>query len=159
MNGIEISMRFFQLPKNTQDQMISLWILGYTRDVIESMFHVSHGTIQNIVTQYTKSDPLIPLRQIATTIKNSGLRIEEYAFNLRIIKAIARVNCPTEWIESFLLRVENEYISTNRPIEELVATLSEISEFIALRNISVKQAPSIPKRTDARDNAIRIGNR
>jgi hypothetical protein len=106
-------MQFFQLPKNTQDQMISLWILGYTRDVIESMFHVSHGTIQNIVTQYTKSDPLIPLlRQIATTIKNSGLRIEEYAFNLRIIQAIARVNCPTEWIESFLLRVENEYIST-----------------------------------------------
>lgn len=137
----KLVLQFFQLPKITQDQLISFWILGYAREVIESMFHVSHGTIQNIVAQYTKSDPLIPLlRQIATTIKNSGLRIEEYAFNLRIIQAIARMNCPTEWIESFLIRVENEYISTNRPIEELVTTLSEIAEFIALRKISVEQA-------------------
>lgn len=61
-------MQFFQLPKITQDQMISFWILGYAREIIESMLHVSHGTIQNIVAQYTKSDPLIPLlRQIAKT--------------------------------------------------------------------------------------------
>src|SRR6188474_2101239 len=137
----KLVLQFFQLPKITQDQLISFWILGYAREVIESMFHVSHGTIQNIVAQYTKSDPLIPLlRQIATTIKNSGLRIEEYAFNLRIIQAIAHMNCPTEGIESFLIRVENEYISTNRPIEELVTTLSEVAEFIALRKISVEQA-------------------
>ena len=31
-------------------------------------------------------------------------------------------------------------MSTKRPVEELVATLSEISEFMALRSISIKQA-------------------
>ena len=67
-----------------------MWILGNTREDIENTFQVSHGTIQNIVAQYIKSDPLIPLlRLIAHTIKNSGLKIEEYAFNLRIIQAIA----------------------------------------------------------------------
>ena len=115
--------------------------MGNTREDIENAIQVSHSTIQNIVAQYIKSDPLIPLlRLIAHTIKNSGLKIEEYAFNLRTIQAIASTNCPTEWIEYFLTRVENEYMSTKRPIEELVATLSEISEFMALRSISIKQA-------------------
>ena len=133
-------MQSFILPKSIQDKIVSLWILGFAREYIENHFHISHGTIQNIVTEYTKADSLIPLlRQIALMIKNAGLKIDEYAFNLRIIQAVARMNCPTDWIELFLRRLENEYISTKRPIEELVVTLSEISEFMAERNLSIHE--------------------
>ena len=90
-----------------------------------SMFHTVH--VQNTVAEYTKSDSLIPLlRQIALVIKNAGLKIDEYAYNLRFIEAVARMNCSTDWIEIFLKRVENEYIFTKRPIDELAVTLSEI---------------------------------
>ena len=76
-------MQSFNLPKSTQDKIVSLWILGFAREYIENLFHISHGTIQNIVTEYTRADPLIPLlRQIALMVKNAGLKIDEYAFNL-----------------------------------------------------------------------------
>ena len=131
----------FNLPRITQDKIIYFWILGYAREYIENHFHISHGTIQNIVTEYTKADSLIPLlRQIALAVKNAGLKIDEYAVYLRIIQAIARMGCPTEWIELFLRRLENEYISTRRPIDELVVTLSEVSEFMAVRGLSISQA-------------------
>jgi hypothetical protein len=134
-------METFHLPKITQDKIIYFWILGFAREYIENQFHISHGTIQNIVTEYTKADSLIPLlRQIALVLKNAGLKIDEYAFNLRIIQAVARMNCPTEWIELFLKRLENEYISTKRPIDELVVTICETSEFMAVRNLSISQA-------------------
>lgn len=130
----------FSLAKKTQDSIIYFWILGYARENIENLFHVSHGTVQNIVAEYSKSDSLIPLlRQIALVIKNAGLKIDEYAYNLRFI-AVARMNCSTDWIEIFLKRVENEYIFTKRPIDELAVTLSEISEFMAVRNLSIHQA-------------------
>ena len=48
------------------------------------------------------------------------------------------MNCSTDWIEIFLKRVENEYIFTKRPIDELAVTL--ISEFMAVRNLSIPQA-------------------
>ena len=136
----------FNLPKSTQDKIIYFWILGFAREYIENLFHISHGTIQNIVTGYTKADSLIPLlRQIALALKNAGLKIDEYAFNLRIIQAVARIGCPTEGIELFLRRLENEYISTKRSMEELVVTLSEISEFMALRGLSISQATNYIK--------------
>ena len=131
----------FNLPRITQDKIIYFWILGYAREYIENIFHISHGTVQNIVTEYTKADSLIPLlRQIALALKNAGLKIDEYAVYLRIIQAIARMGCPTEWIELFLRRLENEYISTKRPVDELVVTLSEVSEFMAVRGLSISQA-------------------
>ena len=134
-------METFHLPKITRDKIIYFWILGFAREYIENLFHISHGTIQNIVTEYTKADSLIPLlRQIALALKNAGLKIDEYAFNLRIIQAVARMGCPTEGIELFLRRLENEYISTKRSMEDLVVTLCEISEFMALRGLSISQA-------------------
>jgi hypothetical protein len=136
----------FNLPKSTQGKIIYFWILGFAREYIENLFHISHGTIQNIVTEYTRVDPLIPLlRQIALVIKNAGLKIDEYAYNLRIIQAVARMGCPTDGIELFLRRLENEYISTKRPMEELVVTLSEISEVMALRGLSISQATDYMK--------------
>lgn len=90
-----------------------MWILGYPREEIEKRFNLSHGTIQNIVDQYTIVDPLIPLlRQIGLAVRKAGLNIAEYAFNVRIIQAIARMGCTTQWVELFLKQVENEYIST-----------------------------------------------
>jgi hypothetical protein len=134
-------MQFEQLTKAIQDQIISLWILGHLREHIENLFHISHGTIHNIVSQYTQADPLVPLlRQIGVAIKSAGLKVDEYAINLRIIQAVARLGCSTHWIETFLARIENEYLSTNRPIEELVTTIAEISEFLAMRNLSVQKA-------------------
>ena len=65
----------FSLAKKTQDKIIYFWILGYARENIQNLFHVSHGTVQNTVAEYTKSDSLIPLlRQIALVIKKRWIK-------------------------------------------------------------------------------------
>ena len=59
---------------------------------ISKTISISHTGLSKTYDRVYKADSLIPLlRQIALIIKNAGLKIDEYAVNLRIIQAIARM--------------------------------------------------------------------
>lgn len=90
-----------KIPSEIREQVLVLWLRGYSRDEIARRIAIGAGTVSDIIKAYNQRNPEFALlREYVVAVKKEGVRIKELASAIRLKRILEGHNLGEEQIDS-----------------------------------------------------------
>ena len=129
-----------------KSQVIQAWLMGKSRETIASQFHISTGTVSNIVDQWRNmigSYDATSLRELALGLKKSGSSSVQCLNGLRIINLINQLGIDEDHVYDFLNKLYLGCRDQGVQSYEVASLVKEINAFPEIN--SIKEIPGYIK--------------
>ena len=117
-----------KIPSQIREQVLILWLRGYSRDDIARRIAIGAGTVSDIIKAYNQRNPeLALLREYVVAVKNEGVSIKELASAIRLKRMLESHNLEEEQIESLLNKVSIHCFKKGAGLEKFIENVDKAS--------------------------------
>ena len=130
------------IPSEIREQVLILWLRGYSRDEIARRIAIGAGTVSDIIKSYNQRNPEFALlREYVVAVKKEGVRIKELASAIRLKRILESHNLGEEQIDSLLNKVSIHCFKKDCGVERFIENVDKTSYLADTTGVAIENLP------------------
>ena len=131
-----------KIPSQIREQVLILWLRGYSRDDIARRIAIGAGTVSDIIKAYNQRNPeLALLREYVVAVKKEGVSIKELASAIRLKRMLESHNLEEEQIESLLNKASIHCFKKGAGLEKFIENVDKASYLADTTGVAIEELP------------------
>ena len=131
-----------KIPSDIREQVLILWLRGYSRDGIAQRIAIGAGTVSDIIKAYNQRNPEFALlREYIVAVKKEGVSIKEVASAIRLKRILESHNLGEEQIESLLNKASIHCFKKEVGMEKFIENVDKASYLADTTGVAIEKLP------------------